>query len=578
MPISQESQSSDPKPQRGTRAGKPKARTGCFTCKERRVKCDETKPACLRCLRFWGDCAGYAPPHYRSRRPKNTPRPIRDPTSRPLRPLLPTQSSLDNRRLQLLPRSISSHSFKSQDHYQSFAHFLQSTSNSLPGLFPTSLWATLLPQASHSTPFIGSALTAIGALSGCGRRFQEDKFATSGIAITPRYRFALTQYGTAVAQMRENLVAGEKGLNDALIACLLVVCFEALQGNYFQALQHCVSGHKIFKEWLDSQKPRLLSEHSKPPQDAVIDELVNIFNRMDLQIMNYIDPRPASIHIGMKNEGEQIVRDMPDLFVSLNESRMYLELIQRRTSHFIASTASIPPAPENKTATRTLMTCIDTGTETGTVNIHAESETLLALPSSVPPAVRKEYSSYVNEMLRWFKAFKPLYNLQEEGTRNWAAAAVLQIEAQTHQVMLLSSFSHPLDSFVPTYRSVVDLAEKISDDPLFKQDDLYMFDIGIVNPLRLVAKWCREPVVRRKCIELLRKVRCKEGLWDALCMAAVNEWMMGIEEEGMDEYGVIPEEARCRTVYLKVDTWKSSLVIKCAKNGTGEERSTIIEW
>ena len=38
-----------------------KARTGCITCKARRVKCDETKSACLRCVSFGRHCAGYQP-------------------------------------------------------------------------------------------------------------------------------------------------------------------------------------------------------------------------------------------------------------------------------------------------------------------------------------------------------------------------------------------------------------------------------------------------------------------------------------------------------------------------------------
>ncbi|KAK0109647.1 hypothetical protein ONS95_002328 [Cadophora gregata] len=587
MATLQQIQSSDTKPQRKSRAGTPKVRTGCLTCKERRVKCDETKPACLRCLKFWGRCEGYAVPRYRPRRPKDAPRPIADPTSRPLLPLLKdspgTQSYLDPSDFQPLHRSIATQSFKSPDHYQSYAHFLENTSNSLPGFFKSDLWKCLLPQASYDTLFICSALIAIGALSGCGRKFQEDKFATSGMVITPRYRFALSQYGTAVSQMRENLVAGEKGLNHALIACLLVVCFECIQGNYFSALTHSVSGHKIFKDWLNSKNKQLITESSSSgpmhqPKGhfniVVEDELVAVFSRMDLQIMSYIDPRPASIHMEMKNEGEESVQNMPDRFTDIHESRVYLELVQRRTSHFIASTAGMYPAPENGSSTRT--TRIATGTETGTVTVRPESETLL--PSSAPPALRIEYSGYVSELLRWFKAFTPLFESLVEGSRDWVAAAVLQIEAQTHQVMLLSSFSYPLDYFTPTYRSVVDLAEKISDDPLFAQRDLYMFDMGIVNPLRLVAKWCREPTIRRKCIMLLRKTKCKEGLWDALCMAAVTEWQMEIEEEYMDENGIIPEEARCRTVDLKVDNWKRSLVVKLARLGTGEIRSTVIEW
>ncbi|KAI0896816.1 hypothetical protein F4806DRAFT_463028 [Annulohypoxylon nitens] len=53
------------------RASRPKVRTGCITCKIRRVKCDETKPACTRCTSTGRKCDGYegaAPP-----RPRKSP-------------------------------------------------------------------------------------------------------------------------------------------------------------------------------------------------------------------------------------------------------------------------------------------------------------------------------------------------------------------------------------------------------------------------------------------------------------------------------------------------------------------------
>ncbi|KIW12584.1 hypothetical protein PV08_09862 [Exophiala spinifera] len=40
----------------------PKVRSGCVTCKRRRVKCDEHKPACQRCKTNRLHCEGYAPP------------------------------------------------------------------------------------------------------------------------------------------------------------------------------------------------------------------------------------------------------------------------------------------------------------------------------------------------------------------------------------------------------------------------------------------------------------------------------------------------------------------------------------
>ncbi|OAA73155.1 Zn(2)-C6 fungal-type DNA-binding domain protein [Cordyceps fumosorosea ARSEF 2679] len=37
----------------------PRTRTGCLTCRVRRIKCDEARPACQRCIRAWRPCGGY---------------------------------------------------------------------------------------------------------------------------------------------------------------------------------------------------------------------------------------------------------------------------------------------------------------------------------------------------------------------------------------------------------------------------------------------------------------------------------------------------------------------------------------
>ncbi|ATZ57742.1 hypothetical protein BCIN_15g02830 [Botrytis cinerea B05.10] len=43
-----------------TRAYFPKTRTGCWTCRKRRVKCDEKKPDCSRCEASGFKCDGYS--------------------------------------------------------------------------------------------------------------------------------------------------------------------------------------------------------------------------------------------------------------------------------------------------------------------------------------------------------------------------------------------------------------------------------------------------------------------------------------------------------------------------------------
>ncbi|KAI3397829.1 hypothetical protein diail_10362 [Diaporthe ilicicola] len=50
------------------RTSKPRVKTGCNNCKQRRIKCDETRPACTQCIRSKKDCSGYPPPPRGARR------------------------------------------------------------------------------------------------------------------------------------------------------------------------------------------------------------------------------------------------------------------------------------------------------------------------------------------------------------------------------------------------------------------------------------------------------------------------------------------------------------------------------
>ncbi len=57
--------------------------------------------------------------------------------------------------------------------------------------------------------------------------------------------------------------------------------------------------------------------------------------------------------------------------------------------------------------------------------------------------------------------------------------------------------------------------------------------------------------------------------------------MMGIEEEGMDEYGFIPEHARAHGETISLELQKRSAVVRCRQNvrepvGGYKIRTTVI--
>lgn len=445
--------------------------------------------------------------------------------------------------------------------------------------------------------------------------------STNGIDSGPQFQFALQQYGTAVKRMRKKLSSytndnstkqGEKesNLRLALISCILIVCFEALQGNHFFALQHATSGYSILQDWLSqysSQGPTssdslhvsssatsltkvdYLSKIGlgSPLPHLIEDEIIHAFSNLDLQIITFADARPPSLHAKLKHEGFHTIATMPYPFTSVQQARLYWELIQRRTSHFIGEAAGQTSLRKDSQMN------IDMGLGSGPIPISPESEIMFST-SELPPALVAEYHSYALEITRWFTSFEPFYQKLIEGSRSWTASSLLKIHAFGQQVMLHSSIlsdEWSLDSFTPVFEEMVSLGQLVSQDPLYSTPNLFTFELGLVNPIRQVSKWCREPNLRRASIALLRKIATREGLWDALVMASVSEWMMEIEEERMvivvDESGgeksYIKKEDRVKTTRVVIDSLKRVATSTCERLSKGDgwvvdERKTISIW
>jgi hypothetical protein len=247
------------------------------TCKARHVKCDETRPACMRCLNFWGVCEGYAIKH------KNLPRVPKLAAIAP-KPAQRTSTYLEpskmvdgkrvpiNRMKSLLSMSISSVTgVKTTQEYRYLQLFQAETATELPGVFGGDLWGYLVMQASQKEDFVKDAVMAIGALSSCSRNLisvrQDSNIEEPRVvARSPEYQFALQKYGKSIREMQNRLKSGEKGIRTALIACLLVICFEGLQGNYFLAMEHAVSGGNLLQGWLE--------ERSRPMNEPIEGDIV----------------------------------------------------------------------------------------------------------------------------------------------------------------------------------------------------------------------------------------------------------------------------------------------------------------
>lgn len=152
---------------RRVRAKKPKVKSGCKTCKIRRVKCDEGKPTCYRCKKFGIACDGYGDPL---------------PLSRAAKPAL------------LLPRNVPGSSFytpsatvkfDNQEEYQYFLYFREQVTLDLSGSMPETMWNKVIPRAIDSEPALRNLTIAVSAIHKARQSFSAASHSQFAVRTLP---------------------------------------------------------------------------------------------------------------------------------------------------------------------------------------------------------------------------------------------------------------------------------------------------------------------------------------------------------------------------------------------------------
>ncbi|KAF6819475.1 C6 zinc finger domain protein [Colletotrichum plurivorum] len=194
------------------RKGSRKVRTGCITCKIRRVKCDEARPACRRCSATGRTCDGYQAP----------------PSSelRPIRPYVPS----------IFPGA------ESQAERRAIQFFCEMAAPDLPGATEPFFWTHLVPQFSSFVPAVRHALVAVSTLYEDASRTRGETSSLSYLQKQPLRDngLALMHYNAAIREM-----VATKDESVVLLVCVLFICVELLQCNREAALRHTAHGSAL---------------------------------------------------------------------------------------------------------------------------------------------------------------------------------------------------------------------------------------------------------------------------------------------------------------------------------------------
>lgn len=184
------------------RKGSRKVRTGCLTCKARKVKCDEGKPHCNRCIHTGRKCDGYNVS-------KQTPGLL---WHRPRQLFQSVDGAGESRALQF---------------------FCEKTAQFLSGATDPYFWTHLVMQFSNFEPAVRHSVVAISSLY---EQFHIDEAAHSGVELRNN-SLALQHYNAAIRELK---TTDNQPL--VLLVCILFICIEFLQSNKDAAIKHCKHG------------------------------------------------------------------------------------------------------------------------------------------------------------------------------------------------------------------------------------------------------------------------------------------------------------------------------------------------
>ena len=474
-------------PKKQVRASRPKVRTGCRTCKRRRIKCDQQKPHCNRCVKAKVECEGYGIfiPFHSSTCLQ----------SQHKLPIPPTASHGF-----IFYRGLNSLSQLTEFESASYDFARQCTVADLSTLQCVHFWTNSVLAGCHSDPAILHAILALGA----AHRSHSLNLPNEPMASTKSFsQVAYTHYGKAIKHLQTRLTSDDAdNCRIILVVCLILLVFDLLQERGPGAMMHLHHGRRILKMLYSPKSPKALSFtqdllYLPPNTQSINEELIYQFGQMDLQSTNFGSGRPQFCLVDDPDASDPFSYLVPEKFVSIDDAGRYILIMMNDCWRLV-------------------------GMEADTKKLNSSNVEAVAHRHRLLTSLR-----------RWEQAFEASEIKSSVMSLSIDPDARKAITLQIHHALITIKvtvcLSYPdemvYDSLLPFQSRIVSLA-----DALLPHMSTFSLDVAIVQPLYHTAVHCRHPVVRRQAVDLLHRAG-KEGLWDSSMLEILGRQVIKCEEE-----------------------------------------------
>ncbi|KAI0858856.1 hypothetical protein F4860DRAFT_287529 [Xylaria cubensis] len=451
-----------------------RVRTGCVTCKTRKVKCSEEQPFCQRCITSGRKCGGY-----------NVPRAwLFEPNQARAR-----LSDTAIERVERSPSTTYSHLPSAHDR-RSFDLYIDQTVPLLSAYFGYSFWAQTLPKIAFHEPVVMRMILATSSLIESTEL--QDLVLEDNKAYQSNYRNVMARM---TCKQPPSTVY-------VLMICVLLACCEFFRGNYVVGMNHITSGARILDEWFNTTYRKGKADLAEA--NLILTEVAPLFASILKKAPTYGVPVSLASEMGLKLSPSLELPYVPKAFSSIHQARHTLDGLIHLTVKLIDVhcediSSNGPLVPQLKTT------------------VASYGEALKSFEAQLPSTKKHQLAMWLylfrahHEVLNVILSTYPVNHLSQTCYMQYTPNFALIIDRYKKMWPGFELFRASNNSYGPQWHA------------------------GFIPPLFFVATKCVDREIQSEAISYLQSLRLQEKSWNSCVAASIAARLVHLQERSTFE-------------------------------------------
>ncbi|KAI1333662.1 hypothetical protein F5Y15DRAFT_338218 [Xylariaceae sp. FL0016] len=480
-----------------------KARTGCTTCKGRRVKCDERKPLCARCEKSGYKCRGYDDPKPRrnaalvsiASRGRTAELAILQPKPRHATSVIAMEScTLNSVRPSLVPEWVAPRDILY------FDRFRTQVIEDIAVWCGAQQWRQMMQFVTYDKCLQHAAMAVAAMALG----MEQSPEPTQSMLPSPHKRAAFYHYTRAIALCRERIIGGltAETAPASFTVTFFFAIIEMLQGNVGEADEILANGLLLMDESFESM------DGEAGPSIAKSSQLSGIklaFDRMNITwglCPFFQNQKKDQLRLHPAEEF-----DISCIDSSLYKKQIFWNRFQREVGAFMMSVrCGKIISPEQM------------------------------------PALLVQRSAHLKQLEQWMVFLEAALEKDKESR----LLITMKAYALTCKIFLncfpdRSDLSY--DHHVEDFREVVGLCKMI----IPKQPHTYLrvtLDVDLFPIISFTVTKCRDAATRQLALRVFAQLTHRQAMWNNDGLFKALRVLVDLEHKGRDGTGFIPPSSR----------------------------------